>query len=143
LMFNFERLGLSEDGLSSLMMWGLARSRPQPRTACHWWAEKRAGSPLADVLLVDALQSENSIGCLAAGLLRHLGNPLWQHMAREFIDEPNSVALPKVKRLYGCAIRSEFDFVRAKPPAARSLGEMEEYLTELDERVRRDCLTNT
>ena len=143
LAFNWERLGLSERGQSSLMMWGLARDPPQPRMACHWWTEKKPSRPLADVLLIDAAQHENSIGCLAAGLLRHLGNPLWQHMAKEFGGQANSEALPKVKRLYDCGLRSEFNFVRANPPVAQSFRDKEEYLTRLDQRVRQDCLANT
>ena len=141
LMFNWERLGLSDRGLSSLMMWGVARNPPQPRSVCHWWTERKVGFP-ADVLLIDAAQSENDISCLAAGLLRHLGNPLWQYMAKEFIGQRNSEVLPRVRRLYECALRSEFDFVRANPPSAKTLKDKEDFLSKLDWRVRSDCLIN-
>lgn len=143
LAFNRDRLGLSERGVSSLMMWGVARAPIQPPLACHWWTEKKPGNPLTDVLLIDAAHSESSIGCLAAGLLRHLGNPLWSHMAREFVGQANSDSSLKAKHLYDCGVRSQFDFVRANPPMAQDLRDKEEYLVRLDQQVRRDCLPGT
>lgn len=144
LSFNWEQLGLTERGLSSLMVWGLLREgRVQRRMSCHWWSETKPGLISMDFLMIDAPQSENSISCLAAGLLRHVGNPLWSHIAQEFAGRSNAEVLPQVKRLYGCALRSQFNFVRSNSPNAEGPRRKEEYLSRLDEQVHRDCLPNT
>lgn len=143
LAFNFERLGLSEQGWDSLERWGLPRNgAPEGRTICHSWSERTPELRVADFLLIDAPQSENSIGCLAAGLLRHLGNPLGRLVFREF-DGMNQEAMPNVRHLYRCAVGSQFNFVRSNPPTAQSHRDKVDYLSRLDQQARRDCVPGT
>lgn len=143
LSFNWERLGLSREGKLLLMRWGLPwDGAPKPRPVCLWLTERKSPHGFTDFLLVDAPQSDRAIGCLAAGLLRHIGSPIWAEVERLAAGGLNAEIADRVRKLYRCAIRSQFDYVsRNTPPMPGS--DSEGYLAMLGNRVRQDCLSSS
>ena len=141
MLTNMDRWGLSIAGAGRISSWGLPWDhQPTIPSTCVWWSEKEAGGPLRDFLLIDDGRLDSAIGCVAAGLLRHVGNPLAKDIQRRFPGRQNTEALPEVRRLYNCAMRAQFKFVSANTPKV-SPGDSvaKQFLDDLGQYVRREC----
>lgn len=127
---------------TAITRWGLPMIDEEGRpTICHWATLQRQNAPPLDFVLVDATRKSRSIGCFTAGLLKHVGSPLWTHVVRKYGEEQNADAFPEVRRLFQCALRVQYDFVQTSNPQD-ALTSSEEFIATLERQLRRECLTD-
>ena len=141
---NQDQVGLSKAGVKSIARWAVGGlDSPLPRRAlCHWWSESQPDI-VRDFLLFDQPQEDRGEGCLAAGLLRPLGNPIWKLVYQRAIDQSRSQVPNTDYALYGCALRVQAGFVKEKKETAispQTEADFRDLVLQLDQRVHGDCL---